>query len=163
MLPLQLMIHDIDIVQSLVNAKIKAIYANGAPVLSDKIDIATARIEFENHCIANFTASRISFKPKRILRIFEHNAYFAGDLDNKTLSIHRKGENEQAPGIPEITREELLLDKGDAICDEIAAFLDSIINHKPPIISGEDGKSALQTAIAITKICQNNLEKITLD
>jgi predicted dehydrogenase len=156
---LDLMIHDIDIIQNLVKSPIVAIHANGAPVLSNKIDIANARIEFATGCIANFTASRISIKPKRLLRVFQHNAYLAGDLDNKVLSIHRKGSHELFPGIPEIVHEELILDKGDALLDEIAAFLTSIINGTPPIISGEDGKLALETAINITQICQNNLAK----
>lgn len=157
---LDLMIHDIDIIQSLVKSPIKEIHANGAPVLSPKFDIANARVEFSNGCIANITASRISIKSKRILRIFQPNTYFSGDLDNKTLSIHRKGSNEIFPGIPEILSEEIALEKCDALQDEINAFTSAVINKTPPLISGEEGKLALETAIKITKICQNNLENV---
>lgn len=157
---LDLMIHDIDIIQSLVNAPIKQINASGAPVLSKKIDLANARIEFENGCVANVTASRVSFKPKRQLRIFQHDAYFSGDLHNKTLSIHRKGTNEMFPGIPEIMHENLALPDKDALLEEIKAFLDSITNNAPPMVSGEDGLRALQTATSITDIVTTNMDKL---
>lgn len=156
---LDLMIHDIDIVQYLVDSPIKQIHASGAPVLSDKADIANVRIEFMSGCVANVTASRISLKPKRQLRVFQHNAYFSGDLINRTLGIHRKGDNEMFPGIPEIIRENLSLQDRDALLDEIKAFIDSINNQTPPQVSGEDGMRALQTAIKITEIISSNIEK----
>jgi len=156
---LDLMIHDIDLVQHLANSPIEQIHASGAPVLSDKADIATARIEFASGCVANVTASRISFEAKRQLRIFQHNAYFSGNLNNKTLGIHRKGDNEMFPGIPEIIRENLSLQDNDALQDEIKAFLDAITNNTPPLVSGEDGMRALQTAMRITQIVKDNLKK----
>jgi predicted dehydrogenase len=156
---LDLMIHDIDLVQHLANSPILQVHASGAPVLSDKADIATARIEFASGCVANVTASRISFEAKRQLRIFQNNAYFSGDLNNKTLGIHRKGDNEMFPGIPEIIRENLSLQDSDALRDEIKAFLDAITNQTPPVVSGEDGMRALQTAMQITQIVKDNLTK----
>ncbi|KPJ67300.1 MAG: UDP-N-acetyl-D-glucosamine dehydrogenase [Coxiella sp. DG_40] len=156
---LDLMIHDIDIVQYLVDSPIKQIHASGAPVLSNKADIANVRIEFMSGCVANVTASRISLKSKRHLRIFQHNAYFSGDLTNKTLGIHRKGNNEMFPGIPEIIRDNLSLQSNDALLEEIKAFLDSITNKTPPLVSGEDGMRALQTATQITQIISSNIEK----
>lgn len=149
---LDLMIHDIDIIQDIVGASIKRISANGATVLSNETDIANARIEFNNGCVANVTASRVSAKVERKLRIFQHDAFISLDLHNKKLDIHRKGESEMFPGIPEIVREEQAFEPGDALRDEIVSFLDCIIHHKPPIVSGEDGKKALATAIEITKI-----------
>lgn len=147
---LDLMIHDIDIVQHIVQSPIKSIQASGAPVLSEHIDIANARIEFNNGCIANFTASRISTKAKRKLRVFQHDTYFSGDLDSKTLTVSRKGTSNTMPNTPEIIKEELTLEKNDAIMEEIKAFLDSITNKTPPLVSGEDGKKALATALQIT-------------
>jgi predicted dehydrogenase len=149
---LDLMIHDIDIIQDIVNSPIKRILANGATVLSNHTDIANARIEFTNGCVANVTASRVSAKVVRKLRIFQHDAYIALDLHNKKLDIHRKGENEMFPGIPEIVREEQAFESGDALKDEIVSFLDCIIHNKQPMVSGEDGKKALATAIEITQI-----------
>ena len=157
---LDLMIHDIDLLQHLVNAPIKQIHASGAPVLSDKVDIATARIEFTNDCIANVTASRISAKPERNLRIFQPNAYISGDLHNQTLGIHRKGDNEMFPGIPEIIRENLTLQNGDALFAEIQSFLKAITTNIVPEVTGEDGMHALATAIQITQIVADQLKGI---
>jgi len=147
---LDLMIHDIDIVQHLVQSPIKNILASGAPVLSEHIDIANARIEFNNGCIANFTASRISTKAKRKLRVFQYDTYFSGDLDSKTLTISRKGASNIVPNTSELTKEELALEKNDAIMEEIQAFVAAIINKTPPLVSGEDGRRALATALQIT-------------
>jgi predicted dehydrogenase len=149
---LDLMIHDIDLIQDIVNSPIKHISANGATVLSNQTDIANARIEFTNGCVANVTASRVSSKFERKLRIFQHDAFIALDLHNKKLDIHRKGSNEMFPGIPEIVREEQAFEPGDALRDEVISFLDCIIYNKPPVVSAEDGKAALATAIEITRI-----------
>lgn len=149
---LDLMIHDIDIIQDIVNSPIKNIAANGATVLSNQTDIANARIEFMNGCIANVTASRASAKMERKLRIFQHDAFIGLDLHNKKIDIHRKGVSDMFPGIPEIIREEQAFEPGDALRDEIISFLNCIIHNTPPIVSGEDGKKALATAIEITRL-----------
>ncbi len=154
---LDLMIHDIDIIQSIVKSEIKEIRANGAPILSPYIDIANARIEFENGCVANVTASRVSLKSDRKLRIFQHDCYVGLDLDSKNLSIHRKGEQEMFPSIPEIISENLAFEKGDALKDQIAAFLKAIHKGEKPLVSGEDGKAALSTAIRITNIVRQQI------
>lgn len=149
---LDLMIHDIDIIQDIVGSAIKRISANGATVLSNETDIANARIEFHNGCVANVTASRVSAKVERKLRIFQHDAFISLDLHDKKLDIHRKGESEMFPGVPEIVREEQAFEPGDALRDEIISFLDCILHNKKPVVTGEDGKKALATAIEITKI-----------
>jgi predicted dehydrogenase len=152
------MIHDIDIIQSLVKSKIKHIHANGAPVLSSDIDIANARLEFENGCVANVSASRVSLKTERKLRIFQHDCYIGLDLDQKKMSIHRKGPGELFTGLSEIVSENHHLESSDALKDEIAAFLNAIIEEKPVVVSGEDGKQALETALEITHKIQNQLQ-----
>lgn len=155
---LDLMIHDIDLIQYIVGSPIKKINANGACVLSDQIDIANARIQFENHCVANVTASRVSLKQERRLRLFQPEAYISLDLQHKQLAIHRKGTNEMFPGIPEIICEEQAFEQGDALRDEIVAFLNSIAHNKPPVVSGNDGKMALATAIEITDIVKKEMK-----
>lgn len=155
---LDVMIHDIDIIQSLVKSEITDIRANGASVVSNFIDLATARIEFANGCAANVSASRVSLKTQRQLRIFQPESYIALDLDRKRLAIHRKGSKEMFPGIPEITREHKRFDKGDALLDQIDSFLNSIIYQTQPVVSGEDGRQALKTAIDITQIVKNRNE-----
>lgn len=152
---LDLMIHDIDIIQSLVQSSITHISASGAPVLSSHIDIASARIEFANGCAANVTANRVGRRKKRIIHIFQHDAYIKLDLNRKKLTVHHKGNKEMFPGIPEITHHSSLVDQGDALKDQLTAFLSAILENTPPIVSGQDGKQALETAIRITEIVFN--------
>ncbi len=153
---LDLMIHDIDIIQELVKSPLKEIRASGTSVLSKQLDIVHAHLEFENGCIANVKASRVSLKPKRNLRIFQHDAYLALDLKNRRLAIHHKGENEMFPGIPEIIKEEQAFEQGDALMDEIKSFTESIQEGKQAAVTGEDGLRALKTAIEITNIVNSH-------
>ena len=159
---LDLMIHDIDIIQSIVKSEITHIAANGASVISSYIDIANARIEFANGCVANVTASRVSLKMERKLHIFQHDSYISLDLDHKKIRVHRKGAQEMFPGIPEITRDVQSFAKGDALRDQIEAFLAAIIHDKRPIVTGEDGKQALATALKITSIVRRSNEQFPL-
>lgn len=154
---LDLMIHDIDIIQNMVKSPIVSIVAQGTPVLTKEIDIANARITFANHCVANVTASRISFKTERKTRIFQHNAYISIDYHNKQFAIFQKGEEEMFPGIPAITREQKEFDKGDALLEEIKSFLNCIENDSTPLVTGEEGRYALETAEKITSLINNNL------
>jgi len=156
---LDLMIHDIDIIQQMVKSPIIEIRANGAHVLSNSIDIANARLQFANGCVANVTASRVSFKAERKCRIFQHDAYHVVDFQNKKLAIHKKGTSEMFPGIPDILSEEQAFDQKDALQDEIIAFLSSIKNSDLPTVSGLAGRNALATAIEITKIVTSQLQK----
>lgn len=157
---LELMIHDIDIIQTIVNSPIADIDAQGAPVLTPFADIANARIRFENGCIANVTASRISFKTERKTRIFQPNSYISIDFHNKKFAVFHKGEGEMFPGVPEITRKETVFEKSDALLLEIEAFLASIENNKPAVVSGQDGCNALKTAIRITKLVREHLSEL---
>lgn len=154
---LDLMIHDIDLIQYIVGSPIKSVQASGARVLSDEIDLANAHIHFENHCVANVTASRVSLKQERKIRVFQQEAHISLDLQHKQLSVNRKGSNEMFPGIPEIIREEQAFEQGDALLDEIISFLDAITHQKPPVVSGLDGKMALATAIEITDIVHRQM------
>lgn len=154
---LDLMIHDIDIIQNLVKSPIKTIEAQGTPVLTKAIDIANARITFENHCVANVTASRISFKTERKTRIFQNDCYISIDYQNKQFAVFKKGAGEMFPGIPDITREQKEFEKGDALLEEIKAFLEAITNNTTPLVTGEEGRDALATAEKITALINNNL------
>lgn len=154
---LDLMIHDIDIIQQIVQSPIKHIHASGAPVLSKMIDLANARIEFENGCVANVTASRVSFKTERKCRIFQPDAFLSVDMHNKKLAIHRKGTSEMFPGVPDIVSEEQAFEQGDALLDEIKAFLNSIERGKPALVTGEQGRDALATAMQITQIVHEQM------
>jgi predicted dehydrogenase len=156
---LDLMIHDIDLVQSLANSEIESIDAIGTPVFSGEIDIANARIRFANGCVANTTASRVSLKTERKLRIFEDAAYISLDLQQKILTLIRKREDGPQPGQLPVSIEEANLEQGDALKSEIESFLACIRNNQRPIVSGEDGLRALETAIRISEQVHANLGK----
>ncbi len=154
---LDLMIHDIDLIQNMVKSPIVSIEAQGTPVLTNAIDIANARIKFANHCVANVTASRISFKMERKTRIFQHDCYISLDYQNKHIAVFKKGEGEMFPGIPDIVKEHKELEKGDALLEEIKSFLNSIEHNTMPLVTGEEGRDALKTAEEITSLINNNL------
>ncbi len=154
---LDLMIHDIDIILDLIGSPVRQISASGISVLSDTIDIANARIEFENHCVANVTASRISRKRERKLRIFQKDAYLSADFQNKMLAINRKGETDNEAGFKDISHSELHFEDNDALNLEILDFVNAITTGGQPKVSGEDGKRALETAIAITSQIADSL------
>ncbi len=147
---LDLMIHDIDIILDLIDSPIKHISASGLSVLSDSIDIANARIEFKNDCVANVTASRISQKHEQKLRIFQKDMYISADLLENILSINRKGKTDNEAGFKNITHEERSYGDNDALNLEILDFIAAIKNGRRPKVNGEDGKRALETAIEIT-------------
>jgi len=151
---LDLMIHDIDIVQTIVDSAIASIDAIGTPVFSDEIDIANARITFENGCVANATASRVSLKTERKLRVFEDDAYLSMDLQQKILTVIRKREGPVAAGQLPVTIDERSFDQGDALKAEIESFLACIRTGKAPVVTGEAGLRALETAMRITEQVQ---------
>ena len=151
---LDLMIHDLDLVQSIVGSPIASIDAVGTPVFSAEIDIANARIRFANGCVANATASRVSLKTERKLRLFQDDAYLSIDLQQKILTIIRK----QAVGPDEarlpVSIDEQSFEPGDALRSEIEAFLASCRGERPVVVTGDDGMRALQTAMTITAAVQ---------
>ena len=148
---LDLMIHDIDIVQTIVGAPITSIDAIGTPVFSDEIDIANARIHFANGCVANTTASRVSMKTERKLRVFVDDAYLSLDLQQKILTVIRRRTANDPPGPLPAVIEEQNLDQGDALKAEIESFLDCVRTGRTPVVPGEAGLRALETAMRITE------------
>ncbi|HEX2237504.1 MAG TPA: Gfo/Idh/MocA family oxidoreductase [Gammaproteobacteria bacterium] len=149
---LDLMIHDIDIILNIVRSDVKRIDASGVPVLSDAVDIANARLVFENGCVANVTASRVSMKTERKMRVFQRDAYISIDFQARVLLVQRKGAKEIFPGVLGIESEQFRYKDGDALKTEIALFLKAIQDGGTPVVSGEDGKRALETAIRITEL-----------
>jgi predicted dehydrogenase len=151
---LDLMIHDIDLIQELVGTEIESIDAVGATVFSGEIDIVNARIRFRGGCVANTTASRISLKQERKIRIFQDDAYLSIDLQQKILTVIRKKDAAPVESPAQVSIEEESFDQGDALLAEITAFLRSVRHKEPPVVSGEDGLRALQTAVEITRLVQ---------
>jgi predicted dehydrogenase len=147
---LDLMIHDIDIVQTLVGSAIESIDAIGTPVFSEDVDIANARIRFANGCVANATASRVSLKTERKMRVFSDEAYVSMDLQQKIVTVIRKRAGPPAAGQLPVSIEERIFEPGDALQAEIHSFLTCIREGRAPVVSGEAGLAALETAIQIT-------------
>ena len=163
---LDLMIHDIDIVLSLVDSKITKISANGTKIISSSPDIANARIEFENGCVANLTSSRLSLKKMRKMRVFQTDSYISLDFDSGSSEIIKiknfDGKNKYAMTIhdsegveKEIQIENVKNEKINSIEEEHKNFYYSIINKEDPIVSFEKGRNALKLAIEILKIIEN--------
>ena len=146
---LDLMIHDIDIIQHIVKSPVERIDAIGAPVFTGEEDIANARILFSNGCVANVTASRISLKSERKMRIFQNNAYITLDFQNRKLLVAQKGSGELFPGIPNVKVEEQQLGEADALLSEIESFVTAIREGGQPQVSGREGRMALETALKI--------------
>ena len=159
---LDLMIHDIDIILSIVKSNIKRISASGVAVISDSPDIANARIEFDNGCVANLTASRISMKNMRKSRFFQQNAYVSVDFLDKKVEVIRlmKVEGDTDPlavtielgngkGEKQIYFESPAILPSNAIKMELEAFADSIISNTTPLVSIDDGYKALDVAYKI--------------
>jgi len=149
---LDLMIHDIDIILALVDSEIERLDASGTPVLTKGTDIANARIVFKSGCVANVTASRVSMKMERKMRMFRPSCYVSVDFQNRVLTQHQIGDKEMFPGIPDIKTNESTFENGDALLEEIKSFLHCIKTGEEPLVSGESGKRALEVAIQISQL-----------
>jgi predicted dehydrogenase len=146
---LDLMVHDIDIILSLVNSKIKELQAVGIPFITRYPDIANARVEFENGCTASLTASRISKEKIRKTRIFQPEGIFSIDYLSQKLSFSKKGISLGKEKIPEMVTEEIPVEKIDLLENEIRSFLQSVRDRKEARVSGLDGKRVLEVALQI--------------
>ena len=153
---LDLMVHDLDIIRTIIDSEVKTISASGACVYSSTPDIANARIEFENGAVANVTASRISLQGERSIRFFQNDAYIAVDFQNRTASVCRKGEVDPSSGVPVPAVEEITVPQRDQILAEIEAFIDSALTGKPAVVSGQDGMKALEIALLIEEKINEN-------
>ncbi len=153
---LDLMIHDIDLVHSIVGSPVTSLDATGGSIISNDIDIANARIKFENGCVANVTASRAGFKTERSLRVFQENAYFSVDLHNKKSTIYQKKGDGPVMSPEDISVDEQTYDASDALMVQSEAFLNSIAGGPPPLVSGRIGMQALKTALDIGEMLKND-------
>jgi len=158
---LDLMIHDIDIILSVVKSPVKNITASGVSVISETPDIANARIEFENGCVANLTASRISMKNMRKSRFFQKDAYISVDFLEKLVEVVKMKDAPETPGDfdmvlqnaegikKQIYFENPEIAPNNAILDELESFADAINNNTKPIVTLRDGTEALRVAYQI--------------
>jgi len=148
---LDLMIHDIDIMLNFVRSDIKTIHAAGIPVISEHVDIANARLEFESGCIANVTASRISTKNERKIRLFQKDAYISVDFANRKITVINKTGEGGTGLIPGMGIKQLSFTSTDALEDELASFVKAVNRREIPEVTGQIGRSALKIALSIMK------------
>ena len=146
---LDLMIHDLDIILSLVDSPVAEVRANGVPVLTGGIDIANARIEFANGCVANVTASRVSAKSMRKLRVFQPDCYVSIDFQDRTVDVARADPAATGGLIPGIALGHDEFPEGDSLEAELAAFVDAVRGRDRPAATGQDARRALELALVI--------------
>lgn len=158
---LDLMIHDLDLILPLVGSPVTDLRASGVSVLTDGIDIANARIEFANGCVANLTASRTSTASLRRLRVFQHHEYISIDFGDRRIGISRKREA-LIEGEPPIDTETFQPPPGDALLTEIEAFVAAVRGGTQAVVSGREGRDALAIALEIDRMIaarQNSLSR----
>ena len=159
---LDLMIHDIDIILALVDAPVADIDAVGSPVFSGSEDIANARLKFANGCVANVTASRVSLKTERSLRIFQPDMYIKVDHGARSVRIARK-KNDDAPASPDnVALERASFEQGDALMREVEAFVHAVRTGGTPEVTGADGVRSLEVAHRITASMSENRAAVSL-
>jgi predicted dehydrogenase len=134
----------------LVGSEVVHISAVGVPVISDKVDIANARLTFESGCVANVTSSRVTMKQTRKIRIFQHNAYISLDFAHQKIVICKRIEEEGLPR-PRVDYREIAVTKKDALEEELGAFISSVISRAEPVVTGSDGRMALDVALKVQK------------
>ncbi|OGI43302.1 MAG: oxidoreductase [Candidatus Muproteobacteria bacterium RBG_16_64_11] len=144
-----LMIHDIDIVLSLVKSDIREVSAMGLPVLTEHVDIANARLEFQNGAVANVTASRVSSKKERRLRIFARHAYYALNYIDQQIETVRALPPKTPGARPEMAHERLAIEPKQPLDAELQAFVHSVRTGAPPLVNGHTGLQALRVALLV--------------
>ena len=164
---LDLMIHDLDIVLSLVDSPVKEIRAVGLPILSGKVDIANARMEFDSGCVANFTASRVSTERVRKLRFFQPKQYISVDYGRQDVLVFSVAGDQDSSGTPSVNPQ-INVAKPAIIAEEplhaeLKSFLDSVRQRSKPLVSLEDGRRALAVALDIVSTIREHGKKIRLD
>lgn len=154
---LDLMIHDLDVVLSLVKSPVKSVSAIGTPVLTKTIDIANVRLEFESKAIANLTASRVSLNSMRKFRVFQKSQYLSIDFGSGEVNLTTKTGDWKFGEEPPLELESWNMEKGDALMVEDQAFIDAVNGVKPCLVSGEDGLRALEVAEMIRADIQRRI------
>jgi predicted dehydrogenase len=168
-----LMVHDLDLIMALTGALPSKMEAAGVAVITDTIDIANARLEFPNGCVANITASRISIKEMRKMRVFQKSGYTSIDLASREaeqyVAVSKSDEDYQKASIfgrmelPDgrgIIKRKIEIPSGDNLKFEIESFVGAVMGQHPPVVTGRDGYNVLKVATQIDRLCAEYLKKI---
>src|SRR5574337_1077438 len=151
---LDLMIHDIDIVLNLIKLPVTAVTAVGVPVVSDQVDIANARLQFESGCVANLTASRVSVERVRRVRIFQRDTFISLDYSQQEITVYHRIPGTSEPAVDAtstIVKEEIPIDKAEPLRVQIESFIECVRTRQRPLVSGEEGRDALKVAAQIVE------------
>jgi predicted dehydrogenase len=157
---LDLMIHDIDMIIGLVGAPVAKVDAVGTGVMGHKADIANARISFESGCVANVTASRVSYKTERRLRVFAENKYLNCDLGERKIFGYSLRGDPMTQGLAAIATETIDIPQEDSLANEIASFLDCVKTGNKPFVDGHAGSEALRVAVMINESIEAQLKRV---
>ncbi len=153
---LDLMIHDLDIILHVVPSEVKEVHAMGMSVITGKTDIANARLIFENGTVANLTASRVSDKTLRKIRIFQLDAYLSVNCLKRELSVTRlDGRAKDSSSFPQVISNKMKYHGSDPLADQISSFVNTVSNGSKPVVSGQDGRRALKFALTIIEQIEN--------
>ncbi len=147
---LDLMIHDIDIILSLVNSDIIDLRVTGAKVVTENIDIAHAWIEFENGCVAKAVTSRIGTEKVRQLKVFQQNSFLDLDYQSQKITYHKKRDDR-------LVKETLRPEEKEPLKEQLISFIESVSNRSKPLVSGREGKEALKVAFKISRLINKNI------
>ncbi len=156
---LDLMIHDIDLILNFVGSKIVGIHASGVPVVSEHVDIANARLEFESGCVANVTASRISTKDERKIRLFQKDAYVSVDFSKREVTAIQQNSNIDCGLIPGMDIKQMSFETGDALENELKSFVKAVNRREPPEVTAQMGRDALEIALSIMNQIKEGIRK----
>ena len=146
---LDLMIHDIDILLNIVKSDIQSIHAAGVPVICEHADIANVRMQFNSGCVANVTASRISTKNQRKIRIFQKDTYISVDFASREITLIRRNEKNSNSVVPGMEFQQMCFTEADVLEDELTSYVQSVSTRKTPVVSGHAGRKALAVALDI--------------
>jgi predicted dehydrogenase len=156
---MDLMVHELDIIASLVKSEVVKLDAVGIPILTSKIDLANARLEFADGCVANITASRVSGERLRKLRVFQPNEYYSLDYAEQQVAMCKLTLPKTAGALPEIVAENLRIEKREPLLAEIEAFIAAVQSRTAPLVNGADGRRALAMAIDVLEKIKAHSER----
>jgi predicted dehydrogenase len=159
---MDLMVHELDIIASLVESEVIKIEAVGVPILTPKIDLANARLEFAGGCVANITASRVAGERLRKLRVFQPNEYYSLDYAEQQVAALKLIPPKGAGALPVITAESLRVEKREPLLAEIESFITAVQSRTAPEVGGADGRRALALAIEVLEKIKAHSERAGL-
>jgi len=156
---MDLMVHELDIIASLVESEVVKLDAVGIPILTPKIDLANARLEFANGCVANITASRVAGEQLRKLRVFQPNEYYSLDYAEQQVAMLKLTPPKAAGALPEIAAEGLRIEKREPLLAEIESFVTAVQSRTAPAVSGAEGRRALALALDVLEKIKAHSER----